>query len=114
MTTTVEANKTTTIRQLNDQFRKTLVGGRIVLTCGVREKGEETVKQLLVLLCSYDDFTEDNDPYAERDFGQLIYEKTKYFFKIDYYDIRMLMHSPDAADPKVTCRVLTIMLASEY
>ena len=114
MTTSIEANKTAAIRQLNDQFRKTLVGGRIVLTCGVREKGEEAVKQILALLCSYDDFTEDNDPYAEHDFGQIKHAGTKCFFKIDYYDMRMLMHSPDAADPKVTCRVLTLMLASEY
>ena len=35
-------------------------------------------------------------------------------WKIDYYDRSRSHHSPDAADPKVTLRVLTVMLAGEY
>ena len=48
------------------------------------------------------------------DFGSIEIDDERLFFKIDYYDLTRAMHSPDAANPAVTERVMTIMLADEY
>ncbi len=62
----------------------------------------------------FEDFTADNDPYGEHDFGAFQLGGEKLFWKIDYYDLALEMGSPDPADPAVTRRILTIMLAEEY
>lgn len=56
----------------------------------------------------------DEDAWGERDFGRLIFEGQTIFFKIDYYDTNLEIGSEDPADPSVTARLVTIMLASEY
>jgi Protein of unknown function (DUF3768) len=53
-------------------------------------------------------------PHQEHDFGSFNAEGETIFFKIDYFDKAMTYHSPDPADPSVTERVITIMLAQEY
>ena len=62
----------------------------------------------------YDDFTPENDPHGERDYGSFEYEGKTIIWKIDYYDKSLTGHSPDPSDWHVTTRVLTTMLASEY
>jgi hypothetical protein len=62
----------------------------------------------------FDDFCHANDPHEEHDFGSFEADGHRIFFKIDYLDHSMSMHSPDPADPSVTQRVITIMLAEEY
>ncbi|MGC2080706.1 MAG: DUF3768 domain-containing protein [Xanthobacteraceae bacterium] len=56
----------------------------------------------------------ENDPYEEHDFGAFEAEGQVIFFKIDYHDPNLTRHSTDPADPNVTQRVITIMLAEEY
>lgn len=104
---------TTRIRDLNDQFRRTLVGGRILMTAGVSSLPEERIARLVAAVRSFDMFTEDNDPHGEHDFGSLDDGHT-YFWKIDYYAPGMVHGSEDPADPSKTVRVLTLMRADEY
>jgi uncharacterized protein DUF3768 len=65
-------------------------------------------------VATFSEFTPDNDPHKEHDFGNFTLAGRKFFFKIDAYDVNMEFGSEDPADPSKTTRVLTIMLASEY
>ena len=104
----------TDIRTLNDNFRKTFTGGRVMLTCGIRTKTHDEIAEILEKVRSFDNFTTANDPYGEHDFGSFDYKGQKIFFKIDYYDLNYEYMSENPADPTITNRVLTIMLADEY
>ena len=99
------------IAALNDQARQTFKECRVVITQGVA--GVERCATI-GSGAMFDAFTPDNDPYGEHDFGAIRYQGTTIFWKIDYYDLDLHMHSPDPSDETVTARVLTIMLAEEY
>lgn len=106
--------KSKRIRELNDAFRTTGLGGTIVMTRGVSELGETLVGQIANAVKAFDTFTPDNDPYGEHDFGDFEVEDQKLYWKIDYYANDMMHGSNDASDPEITKRVLTIMLRDEY
>lgn len=108
------SDKSKRIAQLNDHFRKTGQGGRIVATQGFGALPEEDQQQIFSLVRMFNNFSQDNDPHGEHDFGAVEYKDERIFWKIDYYDPEMIMHSEDSADPEKTVRVMTIMLASEY
>lgn len=102
------------IRRLNDTFRKSFNGGRVVLTRCVQSLTDNDRQELLKQVQAFDNFTEDNDPYGEHDFGAINFKNDTYFWKIDYYDTDYNYFSPDPSDPNVTNRVLTIMRGDEY
>jgi hypothetical protein len=102
------------IRELNDDFRRTFVGGAVMITAGVEAMPVEQRRLLLARVRAFDAFTEDNDPHGEHDFGAVDESGVRCFWKIDYYDREMTMHSADAANPAVTMRALVVMLAEEY
>jgi len=83
-------------------------------TLGVIALGRAKQLAILDAVAAFDGFDADNDPYGEGDFGALEVEGERLFFKIDYFDRGLTAHSPDPADPPITTRVLTIMLAEEY
>ncbi len=106
--------KAARIRELNDQLRCKGIGGRVVITRGIQALGNYGVCRVLAAVAQFDNFTEDNDPWGETDCVVLDVEGRRVIFKVDYYDTDLRWHSPDASDPAVTERVMTVMLAEEY
>jgi len=106
--------KTARIRALNDELRQHLLGGLAVMTPGVAALGQVAVDRIVKTIAVFDDFCHANDPHQEHDFGSFEADGHTIMFKIDYLDRDLSMHSPDPADPSVTQRVITIMLAEEY
>ena len=103
---------TAEIRRLNDAFRTTLTGGRLVLARGIA--GRPDTNAILERVKSFSDFNEDNDPHREHDFGAFEHVSDSILWKIDYYDRDLSSGSENPADPEATTRVLTVMLAEEY
>lgn len=102
------------IKQLNDILRKTFIGGRIMLTTGIRAKSAEEQAEILQKVCSFNEFTKANDPYGEHDFGRFTHNGEDIMFKIDYYNKTYDRMSDDPSNPEITNRVMTIMTGSEY
>jgi hypothetical protein len=85
-----------------------------MLTAGVDALADDQKAMVLARVRSFDDFTEDNDPHGEHDFGAFDIDGQRYFWKIDAYDPSLRYGSEDPSDPAKTMRVLTIMLADKY
>jgi hypothetical protein len=106
--------KTTRIRQLNDALRTTFQNGKVMLTCGVDALPPDVKRMVILKVRTFSDFTNDNDPHSEHDFGSFEVPGERIFWKIDYYDENLEHGSEDPSDLFKTTRVLTIMLAGEY
>lgn len=103
-----------TIRRHNDEARVYARAGTMYVTRGIMALGKEQLASVLRAVRTYNSFSADNDPYDEHDMGVVDVAGERILWKIDYYDIDRRYGSPDPADPSVTTRILTIMLASEY
>ncbi|WP_253913417.1 DUF3768 domain-containing protein [Pseudoruegeria sp. HB172150] len=110
-----ETFRTKRVRRLNDELRHGQADhASIMVTTGIKAKGEPFLAAVTKAVIDFNTFTEGNDPHGEHDFGSIDVEGEKVFWKIDYFDLKLEGHSLDAANPLLTHRVLTIMLASEY
>ncbi|MBK6599283.1 MAG: DUF3768 domain-containing protein [Proteobacteria bacterium] len=108
-------NNSHEIARLNDLCRTAMgIAGKLFQTEGISALPAADQSAIREKVETFKDFSEDNDPHGERDFGAFEHNGQRIFWKIDYY-ARDLMHgSENPADPKQTVRVLTIMLAHEY
>ena len=108
------SNRTIRIRELNDAFRQTFQGGKVMLSASVAELPDMVKAQALARVASFTEFNEDNDPHNEHDFVSFELCGRKFFGKIDYCDEELAGGSEDPSDPAKTIRVLTVMLAEDY
>lgn len=101
------------IRNLNDRLRREGLGGTIVLTRAVAGLDEPDLMDLLRLIREFDDFTQANDPWSEHDFGEVVLNGIRYFWKIDAHSRDNARASPDPTYEADTRRVLTIMTGED-
>jgi hypothetical protein len=111
MTALSHEEKAARIRELNDAFRTTLSGGSVLLSAGVYELPDMVKADAIRKVVTFDEFTEDNDPHGEHDFGSFELCGRRFFWKIDLYEEPGVKSKN--GEPVVN-RVLTIMLADEY
>ena len=100
-------NNSHEIARLNDLCRTAMgIAGKLFQTEGVSALPEADQSAIREKVETFKDFSEDNDPHGERDFGAFEHNGQRIFWKIDYY-ARDLMHgSENPADPKQTVRCL--------
>ena len=108
--------KSEIIATANDRFRQSLPfiprsTGKFTLTPAVAY--HRALDEIILKVRAFNRFTEDNDPYGERDFGAIEAAGEKFFWKIDYYDSAYEFGAEDPAASDCR-RVLTIMRAEEY
>lgn len=104
----------TDIATLNDNFRKSFIGGEVLLSAGIAAMSSEDKANIISMVQNFNDFTHSNDVYGEHDFLSIDYKGNKIFAKIDYYDLNYEFMSENPANPDITNRVLTILLSCEY
>lgn len=115
----LEAKRAAEIAAQNDRFRKDgptdAIRGRVMFTPGVLAFD---VAAIMAAVRAFDTFTEENDPWGQHDFGTFEIrhggETVKLYWKIDLYEPEYHYGSDEPHDPAVTCRVLTVLLPSEY
>lgn len=105
-----EQDRAQRIAALNDEFRRNGPNGDWVATIGARALSN--FPGLVEAVRNFSEFTPDNNPYGERDFGIIPWDSETTYWKIDYYD-QQRMGGEDPLSPACR-RVLTVMLNSEY
>ena len=83
----------TNIKTLNDHFRRSFSGGRVILSHGICFKPTNEKAEILNKVRCFNNFTKVNVPYNEHDFGNFNHKEDKIYLNIDYYDKNYRFHS---------------------
>jgi len=97
----------------NDAFRRT-PGPRWNVSAKVRALGAEFNFAAKVAVSRAEAFEVSDEIEGEHDRGTVIVDGRTLYWQIDCRDITLTARSPDMANPVVTRRMMTIMLAGEY
>ena len=91
----------------NDQLRQSIPfisrPNLLVVTRGINSLPVQDQVEIMERVRDFNDFTPDNDPYSQHDFGSFMHNGEKIFWKIDDY-----------AGNEGYNLVLTILFADEY
>lgn len=90
------------IRTLNDAFRTTFTGGRVIVTVGVNGLSKELLIHVIGNVRAFNVFMADNDLHGEHDFESFEVGGDKFLWKIDYNDTSPEFGSPD---PRLALRL---------
>jgi hypothetical protein len=99
--------------ELNDRLRSSLDQrfGAVILSYAVASTGLAVQMSVREAVKTYSDFTPENDPNGEHDFGEFQVGDERYCWKID---CRESAKSSDAPNLGGRPRTLMIMFADEY
>ena len=95
MTSETKSTQTERIRDSQRRTTKEFRPGPCGHDDGIAALGSEAVANIVKTIEVYDDFCHANDPYEEHDFGSFEADGHTIFFKIDYFDPTLTVHSPD-------------------
>ena len=100
------------IRDKNDFLRKLLPNlpppHKVVFSEWAAKHHPSVIFELIRKIRDYKEFTPENDPYKEHDFGTVQVGETEFFWKIDYTDEAYEHFKADGL------RIFTIMEAGEW
>jgi hypothetical protein len=103
------------LRENNDRFRRTFIGGAVIVSEGFAALDDELKSDILWRIRNFDNFeaNEDWDPENEHAYLALEYRGCRIVMLIDYWSRDMTSYSGDPYDPKETQLVMTIKFEDE-
>ena len=82
----IEVAKRAKMRALNDDFRRTFRGGRVMITAGVNALTHTVQRAVFQKIQAFDAFDDERDPWDNHGFVSVEHDGQTFFAKIDLYE----------------------------